>query len=94
MILDLADHCCQELLGTTILPLSFCSCRSVLAPYQVADMRNQDMIKQKMQVAYRIGDKKEAERLQALLAPDEDEETQRYKHTLNKETLYFEKRMG
>ena len=62
------------------------------ALWQVAAMREQEQIRTRMQMAWKTGDRKEAERLQELLAPDEDEETLKYKHKISKELVYYEKR--
>lgn len=55
------------------------------------DMREQNLLRAKMQMAYRTGDQKEVARIQAILNPEEDEEKLKYLHK-NKEASYLERR--
>lgn len=57
-------------------------------------MREQERLRTEMQRAYRMGNRKEAERILALLSKDEDEEKLKYLHKANKEVQYREKLSG
>ena len=43
-------------------------------------MRNRESLMNQMQIHYRSGNTDEARRIEQMLAPDEDEETQKYLH--------------
>ena len=53
---------------------------STMDPEKIAAMRNRESLQHQMQVHYRSGNMKEARRIEAMLAPEEDEETQKYLH--------------
>ncbi len=44
---------------------------AILAPQQILAMRSQETLRAQMQLAYKMGNRKEAERLQRLITPDE-----------------------